>query len=81
MVEAKDHWQADTEAKLPFHPGLTLVKRMFTSLKVCSLKVRGQGTDCEAENHCRTQNKEGSLSDLYFKRATLTAALKMDPEG
>lgn len=35
---------------------------------------------CEQESPHRAHNRERSLSDLPFKRATLTAALKTEPK-
>ena len=41
MVELRDCQQQETEGKLQFHSQLTLMERMFASLKVCT-----QGTYC-----------------------------------
>ena len=46
MLELKD--RLEMECKLQFHSRLILVKRKFASLKVCSLKVRMEGTYCNA---------------------------------
>ena len=39
MVQLKGSQLSETEGKLKFHPRLTLMEHMFTSLKVHNLKV------------------------------------------
>ena len=39
MVELKDGQQQEMEGKLPVHSLLTLMERMYASLKVYNLKV------------------------------------------
>lgn len=40
MVQLKGSQLSETEGKLKFHPRLTLMEHMFTSLKACNFKIR-----------------------------------------
>ena len=73
MVELKDCQQQEMESKLQFHSRLTLMEHMFTSLKVCNLKVRMQGTYCIS---FQTQQKFISPSDDFQNgRSCMVVAL------
>ena len=39
MVELKGHQQQETEGKLQFHSSLSLMERIFASLKAHNLKI------------------------------------------